>query len=811
MTNRLAALRAPLLFALSAFTILNVALAETTATKVATLSNRHTVTLISSFDPIPDSLVPTNLPSPQRVYRTKSQVFGKTIYFLRVGFFANAADAETVKKRLAANYPGAFVTEVTPEELASATGVRPAVPEPLVRPIPLPPPESRPPEKPAPAVAETIYVLTLKTATKQAPQPTAPLPDALRDDRLYYRDISDNGKRTKTLNLGFYPSKAEAEKARQLLLGTYPQAIVRLATAQEREASINSMVTYVASKPAPSAIAAPATPASIPSADSKLEQQAADLMGKARAALTSGNNNAAIELLNQLLRLPPNKQSQEAQELIGLAYERNGDIAIAKREYELYLKVYPDGENAERVRQRLANLEFLAPKSGLKAAKKRDINVTTAYGSFSQYFYRGDSKLDVTDKVTPTLSEPTLTTTDLSALYTDFDFTGRMRAGDWDNRVVVRDVYKSDFLNNDSSYNRLYSGYAEVRNKVGDYGGRLGRQPGNSGGVAGRFDGLSLSYGLTPKWHISVVAGEPVEFTPINSDKLFWGTSVNFGTFAEHWNGSVYYFQQTVDSILDRQAVGTELRYFHPKGSVFLLTDYDISYSELNIAMLQAYWQPLTGTSFNLTADHRHAPLLSTSNAVINEVNTSIKSQLLTLTEEQLRAQALERTPTLNLFLLGVTQTLNPTWQLGANVQFFNLSGTPASGSLPAIPDSGDTLIYTLQGIGNSLFTNKHDISVLSLSYITNPSYDGTSVAISNRAVYRDRWTVDLSLRYYQQTNNLNVDQTRYTPQIRLGYRWRNSLTFEAEVGVEKTKEESATTATDTTSYFYTLGYRWDF
>lgn len=808
MFNRIGAIAAPLSFVLCVLNAGPVAFAATASIAESAASKRHTVTLLTSFEPIPDSLVPSDFPSPLRVYHAQAVVFGKTIYFVRVGFFANTAEAETTKARLTQRYPGAFVTEVTPEELASATGARPAAPAPLIRPAAPPAPKPRAAEAPAMVEAEAIYVVVLRTSENRTPQPIAPLPDALRDDRLYQREGAEDGKRVSALNLGFYPNVAQAERARRLLLGTYPLARVRRATARERDESRNSVVDYISPKSVPTAAVAPAPK---PAENSKLDQQATELMEKARAALTGGKTNAAIDLLDQLLRLPPNKQSQDAQELIGLAHERNNEMAIARKEYELYLKLYPEGETTERVRQRLANLEILASGPKLKAAKNRAADITTAYGSFSQYYYRGDSKIDVTDKITPTLDQPTLSSTDLSALFTDFDITGRMRAGDWDNRVVVRNLYKLDFLDNEKNYNRLYSAYAEVRNKTGDYGGRLGRQPGNSGGVLGRFDGLSLGYGLSPKWRVNLVAGEPVEFTPINSDKLFWGTNVDFGTFAEHWNGNVYYFQQTVDGILDRQAVGSELRFFHPKGSFFLLADYDLSYSELNIATLQTTWQLLPSTSFNLTVDHRHSPLLQTSNAVIGETDSSIKSQLLTLTEEQLRAQAVDRTAVLNLYLAGVTHTLNPTWQIGGNVQSFNLSGTPASGSRPAIPDSGDTLIYTVQGIGNSLFTNKHDISVLSLSYITNPAYDGTSIAISNRAVYRDRWTIDLSLRYYQQTSDQDVSLTRYTPQVRLGYRWRDRLTFEAEVGIEKSSEDSATTSTETTNHFYTLGYRWEF
>ncbi|MEQ1524218.1 MAG: tetratricopeptide repeat protein, partial [Aestuariivirga sp.] len=48
---------------------------------------------------------------------------------------------------------------------------------------------------------------------------------------------------------------------------------------------------------------------------------------------------------------------QEGQELLGLARERAGQLAHAKAEYETYLKLYPKGAGAARVRQRLSGVE----------------------------------------------------------------------------------------------------------------------------------------------------------------------------------------------------------------------------------------------------------------------------------------------------------------------------------------------------------------------------------------------------------------------------------------------------------------------
>ena len=796
----------PILFLLSALVPASVVLAQTEVpaqTSAPTGARHYAVTLLSSFEPIPDALLPADQKT-HRVYRTQSEVFGKTIYFVRLGFFATAAEATAMRDGLVARYPGAFMTEVTAEEFGATAPVPARIAKPAAQP-------STPPVSTPPAPRPDLYVVTLAISETGAPAPAGPLPTELKNKRIYLRDSVQNGTPRHSLQLGFFASAAEAETARKLLLAVYPEAVVRQASLQERNESARTVVAMpsVAAAPAPRSAKA-ALPLTEVRGD--VDNQASDLMERSRAALTRGDNASAIQLLDQLLQLPPNRYSQDAQELIGLAHERNGEIAEAKREYALCLKLYPDWPGAERVRQRLADLEAAPTTKTLKAIKKPEVSITTAYGSLSQYYYRGNSRVETTETplVGPPLTQPALTALDQSALITNIDLTGRFRSGEYDNRVVVRDNYTLNFLENTENVNRLYAAYAEVRNKLHDYSGRLGRQPGNSGGVLGRFDGISLGYGVLPKWRINVVAGEPVEFNPINSDKQFWGTSLDAGTFAEHWNGSAYYINQTVDGIVDRQAVGAELRYFDPRSSMLSLVDYDLSYGALNIALLQGTLQVGSKTNLNLLIDHRKAPVLQTSNAVIGETDTSIRSQLLTLTEDQLRAQAEARTPTADLIMIGATHNFSPTWQLGGDIKRYNISGTPASGALPASPGTGNVYVYTLQGIGTGLLT-KRDVSVLSLSYLTSDTYDGESIAFNNRTLFQEKWTFDLSLVYYQQRDNLGTDLTRFTPIVRLGYRWRDKVTFEIEAGMEKGQTTSSTSTEDTTRNFYMLGYRWDF
>lgn len=913
-----------------------VAQAEDVPTPRPRALPRFAVTLINSFDPIPDEQVPGDIPN---AYRTQATVFGRTVYYLRVGFYPDVAAASEARKALAPRYPNAFVSEVSGDEQLAATRgdreaavtraaalratprsgsslvilfrgerepVRESVPVSIngkrigdlgekgflvqsvspgtvmlatgdqvrtslaieatvnqtyyvwVEAIPGPPPlrtEMRLVSEAAgrralqqgaaedliavaPAVAPSvttpraeIYVITLATDAARTPKPTGPMPQALAGKQLYSSESKRDGKTEHALNLGFFDGLTEATDARRLMLSEYPKASIRAVTPAEREAAATRLVKAperiavvpVVPAPAPAVtIPAPAgppstvtparplpAPAIAAASTPAVEAEATSLLDRARDALTRGDNIVAIQLLDQILRLPPNRQSQEAQELIGVAHERLGETTKAKREYELYLKMYTTGSGPDRVRQRLANLDAPAAVPDLKTATPRSRDITTMYGSWSQYYYNGASKTDSTTQIGPTQVQSSFKATDQDSLISSIDLNGRMRRGDYDNRVVLRDTYTMNFLDNGNDQNRLYAAYYELRNNQHEFGGRFGRQPGNAGGVLTRFDGLTAGYNFLPKWRMNVVAGKPADYNPIDSDRVFAGASLDLGTFAEHWNGSLYYIQQDIDGITDRQAVGAELRYFDPKRSLMALTDYDLYFGELNIFMLQGTWQFTDATSTNVLIDHRMAPPLQLSNALIGETDTSIASQLQTKTEEQLKQQAVDRTPTSDLGMIGITHNFTKKWQLGGDVKLYKISGTPASGPLPANPGTGNVWVYTVQGIGTGAVTGR-DISVLSFSYLDSDNYTGKSVSFSNRLLLGDRWTTDLTLRYYVQEEALR-DMSLWGPTLRLSYRWGEKTTLEAEYGLEKTEITSALDTTEVSRNYFSLGYRLDF
>src|SRR6266702_5064019 len=86
------------------------------------------------------------------------------------------------------------------------------------------------------------------------------------------------------------------------------------------------------------------------------------MLAEVRVAMGSRDYPKAISLLTKLQRQPEFPERARAQELLGLARERAGQLAHAKAEYEEYLRRYPHGEAAERVATRLRLLRAASAK-----------------------------------------------------------------------------------------------------------------------------------------------------------------------------------------------------------------------------------------------------------------------------------------------------------------------------------------------------------------------------------------------------------------------------------------------------------------
>src|SRR5882762_4091568 len=576
--------------------------------------------------------------------------------------------------------------------------------------------------------AADLYVVALATVANVAQQPATPLPQSLRSQSLYWRVLISGDTVRYQLCLGFFDTRAGAERARQLLAASFREARVIPVNRAERDNLAKAVQKAKPLLSAPPVPLAPPVSAAVPLppprsvAPPAPAGSAEALMSEGRGAITREDYPAAVRAFTQLLALPENELSRDAREFLALAYERRGDTARARLEYENYLKRYPEGEDSGRVRQRLANLRPGVSAGPLRASVQTAGGWRTfSFGSLSQFYYRGNSTIDTQQVVVAanTLDRTTLSLTDQSALITNLDASTRFVDETHDNRIVFRDTNTQTFISGQNDINRLNAAYYEYKYKPGDASVRLGRQPGNTGGLLGRFDGAWLGYGLMPALRLNVVGCEPVDYgVTIDSKRRFLGTNVEVGPLYQHWTGNVYFIRQMIDSIIDREAAGMELRYFAPQGSFASLIDYDTVFHRINMGTLQANWLAPWKTAFNVLADYRMTPALQTSTATLGEASTSVQALLNIYSEDELRQRARALTAKAALASAGLTHPVSDVWQIGADVRVSRISHTDGTNNVPGAPGTGYVYAYTGQVIGISLFATR-DVTVVSVSRVT--------------------------------------------------------------------------------------------
>ncbi len=546
------------------------------------------------------------------------------------------------------------------------------------------------------------------------------------------------------------------------------------------------------------------------------DERIADTLVKAKAAMTKGDYSRAVQLYNKVLqRTPPEHESRpEALENLGLAREKKGQIAHAKAEYQRFLELYPEGEMADRVRQRLAGIVTARqqPKDKLRSAKG-SVEVGSqwdVFGSLSQ-FWRWDA--DVFDRDVVENDEEEIASQ--NSIDSVMDVRSRLRSEDLSIDARFTGRYLHDFLDdgpgNDTRINNMY---VDARDEKRNLSARVGRQTLNKAGVFDRFDGGFFGYEINSDTEIYLVAGYPVDrdvTNGINSDTYFYGLSLDLGTYAGTWDINTYLIEQISHGLSDRRALGGEVRYFKDSISMFSLVDYDISYNNLNLLLLSGTWNFDPKTTFNWTADYRRSPLLTTNNAIQGQGVDDLSDLKDRFTEDEIRELALDRSAISKTLTVGTTHQLSEKFQLNADLTVSNLSGTETSGGVEGNQGTGNEFFYTLQLTSSNLFVD-NDISIFGVRFGDTQTANEIAFNLNTRFTVKNDWRINPRFRFdIREHKNEERTRIRWLPSLRVDYRRRRNIRFEAEVGAEWSRDKREDFTERTTGYFFNLGYRWNF
>jgi tetratricopeptide (TPR) repeat protein len=641
-------------------------------------------------------------------------------------------------------------------------------------------------------VDETRFVINLESSQRYPATADIPVMTLAKDQKLFISEAQIDGQTWYRMRVGYFASAEEASKVLRQLRDQYPTAWI------DREGE------------AAAAIPAPNTPV----ADDVTGVAAAtggsgDLMQDARRAMTRGEISKAIQIYTKVLQQPDGEYHREAQEYLALARERNGQVAHAKAEYERYLAVYPEGDDAERVRQRLTALLATSAGASGPGGDPARANQDGQPGNspwkmrtfLSQHYRRDVNQLNDQDEIVSQSSLYTDITVDARRRGTRFDFSTRLTAGHG------YDLRNDDQVSSGNDF-RLSYFYADLLDTRTRLRGRLGRQTRNTGGVLCRFDGLNVTYSLTERVRFDAVAGEPV-YSTSQSDaqsRQFYGVSSNFAPFSENLELGVFYLQQDIDSLTDRQVVGSELRYFGETKSLWGSINYDTAFSELGSAFLQGSWRLPGRTTISALIDRRRSPFLSLGNALLGQTDQDFSMLAGSMTEEELRQLALERSAATSSATLGLSRPLTPKLQLNLSANVAVVDAVPENAAAPAVPES-EYSYFSADLVATSLF-KEGDVGILGLRYSSSDSADVYTINLDARFPFGRSWRLNPRLRVdYREINSDLSTQWIYTPGLRLQYRIGRRGRIDFEAGKRFSSRDMADSSLDQESYFVNLGY----
>ena len=465
------------------------------------------------------------------------------------------------------------------------------------------------------------------------------------------------------LRVGPFDTEAAARKVLLVARTTWPKAWLAIGD----DDTLNS----------PSDLAGQeGVPPTLPGTARTLTDQDAETMYlQAKKAVARKDYGTAIPLLTRLLEQPEFARRADAQELMGLARERSGQLAHAKAEYEEYLRRYPEGRAVKRIRERLRALALAARRSIDGGKAGNDESPWRIYGGASQIYRRDDTQLE-NDAFSTSL-------TSQNALISDFDLVARRRGERFDFSARADAGYIKDLMTaGPGDQTRLDTAFVEFGDRELDWSARLGRQSRSSGGLFGTFDGLYGGYQVRPHLRVNAAFGYPVETSrdSLDTGRQFLGLALDLGTFADAWDFAVYGVSQQLSGGTDRQAVGTEMRYFRPGRTAVVLVDYDLHFQELNNAVLLATVELPRRWSVSANVDWRKSPALSLRNALIGQPVTSFDDLLSLFPRSELERLARDRSADSRLYTLSLARPFGDRWQWNLDYTTISTGEMPASG-----------------------------------------------------------------------------------------------------------------------------------
>jgi hypothetical protein len=339
-----------------------------------------------------------------------------------------------------------------------------------------------------------------------------------------------------------------------------------------------------------------------------------------------------------------------------------------------------------------------------------------------------------------------------------------------------------DFDDERRDRERIDSLFVEVGQREGPWRGAAGRLRGNTGGVIGGLDGGRATFRVAERFSVSTLAGfavDPWESNDFDPTRPVYGVHVDAEDLLGALDAQLFAIQQRVDGLVDRTALGGELRYAKDGLFAAAYVDANVEFGVLDTAFLTGSWQMTRSTSLNWLLDTRTVPALTLRNATLGQPDASLDDLRDRLGASGLEDLARDRTARSKLASLGLTHRLSDRFQVAGDVSVSDLSGTPPSEGVLGFEGTGLQWAGSLQLVGTSL-VRAGDVHSVGLRLVTAETVDVAGLVLSVRQPLGTRlWATPLLYTEWRRPVR-GEDVFSLRPGLRLDWRI-GPVTLDAE------------------------------
>ncbi|HQU15971.1 MAG: hypothetical protein B7Z66_07865 [Chromatiales bacterium 21-64-14] len=403
-------------------------------------------------------------------------------------------------------------------------------------------------------------------------------------------------------------------------------------------------------------------------------------------------------------------------------------------------------------------------------------------------------------------------TRDATPIPGEVDITNQMRTGAYDLSSRFQGQYRIESGHAEQGVGTVDTMFLQALDRERDVAGRFGRQSLDRGGVLGHMDGVQASIGLDPLATLNAVTGAPAALpgaaNSASAGRFFYGVNMDLGRPNLPGRLNLFALEQRDPETGVRRTVGSQIRYFRARQSLFGVVHYNLSLGALSTALILGRWILPDKTSLNVLVDYRRHSAMILDRTLPAGLATMLRARFANEGSDPVDELDRDITADHRSVTIGAARALFRQLRIGGSVTFAGSPGAGDYGGFQATGDPGRKTLYSLRVRGQDLW-KRGDAVLVAMRYGQAPGVDVASFTVDTHYPLGPKWRVHPRLAIgYRAEHHPGADQATLSPSLQVRYYLRHRLSVAAQAGGVWRSRQLADIAGLDSGYYFKVGYR---